>query len=48
MLKCQNPKCRKIYETAPAKCVCDSREFRWIPEKSIEPKKEKMFKDGLF
>jgi predicted nucleic acid-binding Zn-ribbon protein len=46
MLKCQ--KCRKFYETAPKKCECGCREFKWIPEKKEVEKKEKMFKDGLF
>ena len=46
MLKCQ--KCRKFYETAPSKCVCGSREFRWVPDKKVEPKKIKsdLFESG--
>jgi len=46
MLKCIC--CQKTYETVPKKCVCGKKVFKWIPEKIAKPKKEKMFKDGLF
>jgi predicted nucleic acid-binding Zn-ribbon protein len=41
-------RCQKTYETVPKKCGCGGKIFKWIPEKPVEPKKEKMFKDGLF